>query len=127
MFLLQGQFLHDMYHGDGKMQHSSGMLYIGQWLHGFPTRLASKLVLVVEESPLLIRQGQPFKIGVKCVDDDDNEVVEGESKLKELHVDHNVDILLVNDYFCICSSCSHDWKNDDQQNIDMGSPTCTKS
>ncbi|KAK7115210.1 hypothetical protein V1264_001128 [Littorina saxatilis] len=75
-----GQFAEDMFHGEGKMQHASGMLYFGQWLHGFPSRLATKLKLIVEESPLVIRQGQPFKIAVKCLDDEDNEVEEDQGR-----------------------------------------------
>ena len=51
---------------------------------GLVSMLGTALVLIVEESPLLIRQGQPFKIAIKCQDDDGNDVLEGESKLKEL-------------------------------------------
>ncbi|KAL8564625.1 hypothetical protein ACOMHN_032181 [Nucella lapillus] len=78
--LYVGQFADDMYHGEGKMQHASGMLYMGQWLHGFPTRLATKLIIIVEESPLTIRQGQPFKVIVKCQDDDGNDVLEDQGR-----------------------------------------------
>ncbi|XP_076469998.1 uncharacterized protein LOC143300288 [Babylonia areolata] len=78
--LYVGQFAEDMYHGEGKMQHASGMLYVGEWLHGFPSRLATKLVIAVEESPLIIRQGQPFKIAVTCQDDDGFEVEEDQGR-----------------------------------------------
>lgn len=74
--LLKGQFLNDLFNGEGVMKHASGIVYSGQWVNGFPITMASKIVLIVEESPMIIRQGHPFAIRVECRNEND-EVVPG--------------------------------------------------
>lgn len=59
------------------MQHISGMSYMGQWHYGFPSHLATRLVLIADESPLMIEKDQTFNIRVQCQDDDGNVIVEG--------------------------------------------------
>ena len=76
-FYLQGEFVEDEFHGRGVYRHVSGVVYDGMWLNGFPAKMASKIHIVVEKTPLIIRQGTPFQIQVHCLNDD-NEIVEGE-------------------------------------------------
>ena len=73
----KGNFTNDMFHGAGVMTHASGIVYRGDWINGFPITMATKIVLLdVPESPMIIRQGQPFSIRVECRNDED-ELVEG--------------------------------------------------
>ena len=67
-----------MFHGAGVMTHASGIVYRGDWVNGFPITMATKIVLIeVPDSPMIIRQGQPFSIRVECRNDED-EIVEGD-------------------------------------------------
>lgn len=63
--------MNDLFHGEGVMRHASGIYYRGLWVNGFPEMMASKLVIVGLESPLVLGQGQAFSIKVECRDDDD--------------------------------------------------------
>ncbi|PVD20460.1 hypothetical protein C0Q70_18616 [Pomacea canaliculata] len=78
--LYVGQFADDKFHGEGRMQHISGMSYMGQWHYGFPSHLATRLVLIADESPLMIEKDQTFNIRVQCQDDDGNVIVEDEGR-----------------------------------------------
>ena len=111
-----------MFHGDGKMQHASGMLYVGQWLHGFPSRLATKMVIMVEESPMIIRQGQPFKIAIKCQDDEGNDVLEGDLcyEIIDDNDDHHGGDGGEDDNGCVDNTCKGDDGCDDNNEIGDG-------
>ena len=61
------------------MTHASGVVYQGLWVDGYPVIMATKLHIIAEESPLVIRQGLPFAIRVECRDDNDV-VIPGECK-----------------------------------------------
>ncbi|KAK3765840.1 hypothetical protein RRG08_026307 [Elysia crispata] len=75
-----GNFTNDMFHGAGVMTHASGIVYRGDWINGFPITMATKIVLLdVPESPMIIRQGQPFSIRVECRNDED-ELVEDQGR-----------------------------------------------
>ncbi|GFR82092.1 MORN repeat-containing protein 1-like [Elysia marginata] len=75
-----GNFANDMFHGAGVMTHASGIVYRGDWINGFPITMATKIVLLdVPESPMIIRQGQPFSIRVECRNDED-ELVEDQGR-----------------------------------------------
>jgi len=67
-----GEFLSDMFNGEGRMTHASGVMYQGLWKDGLPIIMATKMRLIVDESPLVIRQNKPFSLRVECQDDDDN-------------------------------------------------------
>ncbi|XP_005092118.1 uncharacterized protein LOC101861022 isoform X3 [Aplysia californica] len=71
-----GQFLSDLFNGEGTMTHASGIVYQGMWIDGYPVTMATKLVLIVEEQPLIIRQGLPFSVRVECRNDNDEIVPE---------------------------------------------------
>jgi len=72
--------LNDMFHGEGKMQHSSGMVYEGQWVHGFPEKMATKIHIVMETKILELKCSQDlFSVTVNLCDDDD-EIIPGESR-----------------------------------------------
>ena len=60
LFILQGEFVFDEFHGQGMFRHVSGVVYDGLWINGFPAKMASKLHIIVEKTPLIIRQGTPF-------------------------------------------------------------------
>ena len=47
------------------------------WLNGVPEMIAVKLVIKIEESPYIIRQGLPFNVRVEC-HTANGDVVEGE-------------------------------------------------
>ncbi|CAC5419856.1 unnamed protein product [Mytilus coruscus] len=72
--IFDGNFDNDEFHGHGLYRHISGVIYDGMWLKGFPAKMASKLHIVVENTPMIIRQGTPFTITVQCLNDE-NEVV----------------------------------------------------
>ena len=61
-----------MFNGEGRMTHASGVMYQGLWKDGLPIIMATKMRLIVDESPLVIRQNKPFSLRVECQDDDDN-------------------------------------------------------
>ncbi|BFZ13116.1 hypothetical protein BsWGS_16154 [Bradybaena similaris] len=65
-----GQFMNNFFHGEGMMRHASGIYYSGMWVNGFPVAMATKIVLLVDESPLVVCQGQPFSIKVECTNDE---------------------------------------------------------
>merc|ERR1719422_1105006 len=67
-----GNFLNDMFNGEGRMTHASGVVYQGQWKDGYPVIMATKLHIIVEEQPLVIRQNLPFSVRVECHDDEGN-------------------------------------------------------
>ncbi|CAL1528059.1 unnamed protein product [Lymnaea stagnalis] len=71
----EGNFVNDLFHGEGKLAHASGMYYRGLWEHGFPVTMATKIV-ILQESPMVLQQGQPFSISVECRNDDDELVTE---------------------------------------------------
>ena len=72
----QGQWMNDMFNGQGIMEHCSGMRYEGLWINGKPERLATKLVFKCEVTPLEVIQGETFSIEVECRNDD-GELVDG--------------------------------------------------
>ncbi|XP_052061456.1 MORN repeat-containing protein 1-like isoform X2 [Mytilus californianus] len=72
--IFDGNFDNDEFHGHGLYRHISGVIYDGMWLKGFPAKMASKLHIVVENTPMIIRQGTPFTITVQCLNEE-NEVV----------------------------------------------------
>ncbi|GFN80045.1 MORN repeat-containing protein 1-like [Plakobranchus ocellatus] len=75
-----GNFVNDMFHGAGVMTHASGIVYRGDWINGFPITMATKIVILdITESPVIIRQGQPFSIRVECRNDED-ELVEDQGR-----------------------------------------------
>lgn len=65
-----------MFHGIGCLKHCSGYYYNGEWAFGKPIKYATKLVLKMEESPCILRQGTPFSVHVEC-QNDEGEVIEG--------------------------------------------------
>ncbi|XP_071176773.1 MORN repeat-containing protein 1-like isoform X24 [Mytilus edulis] len=77
--IFDGNFDNDEFHGHGLYRHISGVIYDGMWLKGFPAKMASKLHIVVENTPMVIRQGTPFTITVQCLNDE-NEVVGDEGR-----------------------------------------------
>ncbi|XP_076113106.1 MORN repeat-containing protein 1-like isoform X9 [Mytilus galloprovincialis] len=77
--IFDGNFDNDEFHGHGLYRHISGVIYDGMWLKGFPAKMASKLHIVVENTPMVIRQGTPFTITVQCLNDE-NDVVGDEGR-----------------------------------------------
>ncbi|KAJ8303331.1 hypothetical protein KUTeg_019727 [Tegillarca granosa] len=75
-FDMDGLFDDDFFHGKGVMIHGSGFIYDGQWIRGMPSKIATKLVFVVEKTPMIVRQGRPFEIRIECRTEDD-ELVTG--------------------------------------------------
>lgn len=71
-----GEFVMDEFSGRGIIRHISGVVYDGLWLNGFPAKMSSKLHIVVESTPLVIRQGIPFQIRVECRNEEDEVVVD---------------------------------------------------
>ena len=74
--LFQGQWYNDLFHGDGYMEHASGILYSGQWVNGLPERMAAKIVITNDPPVIDIKQGETFLITVEVRDGAD-ELVEG--------------------------------------------------
>jgi hypothetical protein len=54
------------------MSHCSGVTYEGQWVNGRPEKMACKLVIVTEQDPLEVVQGETFLIEVQCQDEEGN-------------------------------------------------------
>ncbi|KAK3086141.1 hypothetical protein FSP39_014147, partial [Pinctada imbricata] len=100
-----GEFIGDQFHGRGLMKHISGIEYNGEWINGFPRKMSTKVVIVIEvpekkktkkkeaEIPevkggeetekkpdkMIIRQGVGFKIKVECRNEKD-ELIEDQGR-----------------------------------------------
>ncbi|XP_069112133.1 MORN repeat-containing protein 1-like isoform X7 [Argopecten irradians] len=80
-----GQFIDNLFHGTGLLKHISGYYYNGEWEFGQPVKFATKLVIKLEESPCIIRQGVPFSVRVEC-QSEDGEVIEEHGRELRLQV-----------------------------------------
>ncbi|XP_021354202.1 MORN repeat-containing protein 1-like isoform X3 [Mizuhopecten yessoensis] len=70
-----GHFIDNLFHGFGLLKHISGYYYNGEWAFGQPVKVATKIVIKIEENPFIIRQGLPFSVKVEC-QNDEGEVIE---------------------------------------------------
>ncbi|CAG5135905.1 unnamed protein product [Candidula unifasciata] len=77
-----GQFMNNFFHGEGMMRHASGIYYSGLWINGYPAVMATKIVLIGDQSPLVLSQGQPFSIKVECRNDEDELVPDSARELQ---------------------------------------------
>ena len=71
----QGQWLNDLFNGQGTMKHSSGMIYEGMWVNGHPANMAQRLMVTATPSDLV--QGVYFSVQVQCVTEDGRHVPTG--------------------------------------------------
>ena len=74
----QGQWLNDLFNGQGTMKHSSGMIYEGIWVNGHPANMAQKLVITITPEDIL--QGVFFNVEVQCQTEDGTPVSTGKNK-----------------------------------------------
>ncbi|XP_033754165.1 MORN repeat-containing protein 1-like isoform X6 [Pecten maximus] len=80
-----GHFIDNLFHGVGLLKHISGYYYNGEWAYGQPIKIATKLVIKIEENPWIIRQGVPFSVRVEC-QNDEGEIIEEHGRELRLQV-----------------------------------------
>ena len=62
----QGQWMNNMYNGEGKLTAVSDASYEGLWINGQPACAAVKLVIMGLEENVCIAPGQSFTLSVEC-------------------------------------------------------------
>ena len=92
---MKGQFRNDSFNGQGKLQHSSGMMYEGLWINGKPADMASKLV-ILNATPIENEQGTYFQVEVECRNDIDTPT-QGENTCSTCTCTVNVNVALLLD------------------------------
>jgi len=68
MCVWQGQWLNDMYNGEGKLTQVSSASYEGLWINGSPQYMAVKLVITGDDE-IRLAAGQSFTVSVECQTD----------------------------------------------------------